>query len=118
MRWSPLFLILIAAPAAAQRLAPEPPRAPVAFESRSAGPPLVPSNDYAWEGAKAGAVILGIGGIGLGYGLCSEGDNGHSTTFGYCAPRALLGGLIAATVGAGLGALIGSAFPKAPPASQ
>jgi len=99
-----------------QPRSPEPPAAaPVLGSGEEVGPPLVAPSDHAWEGAKIGAAILGVGGIGLGYGQCAEGDNGHPTNFGYCAPRALIGGLVMATIGSGLGALIGSAFPKAPP---
>ena len=114
MRWPLLFLITFATPAAAQRLTPEPPRLLVPFESRYGTAPAF-GNDHAGDGALFGGIVLGLGGIALGYGLCQEGDNGHPTTFGYCAPHALLGGLITATIGTILGALIGSAFPKVPP---
>ena len=115
MRLTPLAALLLSAPAAAQLLPPAP--APyVASFARQAGPqspPLVPK-DHAWEGATFGAVVLGLGGTGLAYGICSEGDDGHPTSFGYCAPRSLLGGLIGATLGAIIGGFIGSTVPNAP----
>ena len=113
MRWPLLFLTILAAPAAAQRLSPEPPAPPRFFSGRPGPTPRY--GDHAGDGALFGGIVFGLGGIGLGYGLCQVGDNGHPTTFGYCAPRALLGGLITATVGAILGAFVGSAFPKSQP---
>jgi hypothetical protein len=109
-----------AAPATAQRLSPAPPRFTARFAQAhdSASGRLNPG-DHAWEGAKVGAGILGLGGLGAGYGWCAQGDNGHPTNFSYCAPRALIGGLIGATLGAVIGGFIGSTIsrPATAPAS-
>ena len=103
-----------AAPAAAQRLAPVPPRYTATFaQPHDSASGRIHPGDHAWEGAKVGAGILGFGGLGAGYGWCGQGDNGHPTTFSYCAPRALIGGLIGATLGAVIGGFIGSTVPRA-----
>ena len=118
MRLYAFFVLPLAAgPVTAQRLPSEAPRYAASFQGHAASqvPPLVTPDDHAREGAKAGAVILGVGGLGAGYGWCAQGDNGHSTSFGYCAPRSLIGGLIGVAIGSVLGALIGSAFPRSPP---
>jgi hypothetical protein len=116
MRLALLLFAVATAPAAAQRLAPEAPRPVPTFQYRptSRTPSLAGPGDHAWEGAKAGGLILGIGGLGAGYAWCSQGDSGHPTNFGYCAPRALLGGLMGATIGSIIGGFIGSGFPKSP----
>jgi len=106
-----LIITVSAVPASAQRLSPVAPRYQASF-SQDTAPPLADPRDHAWEGAKAGAGILGFGGLGLGYGWCAQGDSGHPTTFSYCAPRALIGGLIGATLGAVIGGFIGSTFPR------
>ncbi|HYK10332.1 MAG TPA: hypothetical protein VEV39_06010 [Gemmatimonadales bacterium] len=113
MRISPCLLLLLATPAAAQRLPPAPPRYVAAFRQRpdSQGAAATPRT-YAGLGATAGGTIVGLMGIGLGYGLCAQGDNGHPTSFAYCVPRSLLGGLVGATLGAIVGGFIGSAFPR------
>ncbi|HWZ28101.1 MAG TPA: hypothetical protein VNX15_06060, partial [Gemmatimonadales bacterium] len=110
MRLASLLLLGIVAPAAAQQLPREPPRYAATFPGRSnrQGPPLVTPGDHAWEGAKVGGLILGLGGLGVGYAWCAQGDTGHPTNFGYCAPRSLIGGLIGATIGAVMGGFIGS----------
>ena len=108
-----LLTIFAAAPAAAQRLSPVAPRYAATFaQARDSTPGRINPGDHAWEGAKVGAGILGFGGLGLGYGWCAQGDNGHPTTFSYCAPRALLGGLFGATLGAVIGGFIGSTIPR------
>jgi hypothetical protein len=116
MRLSLLWLFALAGPATAQHLPPEAPRYAATLPGRGdrQGPTAVGPGDHAWEGAKVGGAILGLGGLGAGYGWCAQGDNGHPTNFGYCAPRALIGGLVGATIGAIVGGFIGSAFPKAP----
>jgi len=116
MKVAPLLLLAIAAPADAQQLTTEAPRYSATFAggANRKGPALVTPGDHAWEGAKVGGLILGLGGLGAGYGWCAQGDNGHPTNFGYCAPRALIGGLIGATLGAIIGGFIGSAVPRHP----
>ena len=119
MRVPALVLLAIssAAPVAAQRLSPVAPRYTASFaQPRDSTPGSINPGDHAWEGAKVGAGVLGLGGLGVGYGWCAQGDSGHPTTFSYCAPRALIGGLIGATLGAVIGGFIGSAVPKGPPA--
>jgi hypothetical protein len=113
----PALVVLASAvallPATAQHLPPAPARYVAAFRQPPDTQGLASTTQtQAWEGAKVGGAILGLGGIGLAYGLCSEGDNGHPTTFSYCAPRSLIGGLIGATLGAVIGGFIGSAFPR------
>ena len=116
MRLAPLLFFALAAPAAAQQLPRESPWYSATFAGRAdrPGPPLVTPGNHAWEGAKVGGLILGLGGLGVGYSWCAQGDSGHPTTFGYCAPRSLLGGLFGATLGAVIGGFIGSAIPRTP----
>ncbi|HWH04736.1 MAG TPA: hypothetical protein VN674_13670 [Gemmatimonadales bacterium] len=117
MRLPALVLLVIssATPAAAQRLSPVTPRYTATFaRTRDSTPGRINPGDHAWEGAKVGAGVLGLGGLGVGYGWCAQGDNGHPTTFSYCAPRALIGGLIGATLGAVIGGFIGSTVPSRP----
>jgi len=119
VRLPALLLVAIssAAPAAAQRLSPPIPRfAATLAQPRDSTPGRISPGDHAWDGAKVGAGVLGIGGLGVGYGWCAQGDNGHPTTFSYCAPRALIGGLIGATLGAVIGGFIGSTVPRGTPA--
>jgi hypothetical protein len=116
MRALPLLLVTLVGPATAQQLPPEVPRYSATFAgpAQRQGPPPVTAGDHAWEGAKVGGLVLGLGGLGVGYGWCAQGDNGHPTNFGYCAPRALIGGLVGATLGAVIGGFIGSAIPRDP----
>ncbi|HEU5465330.1 MAG TPA: hypothetical protein VFU75_00470 [Gemmatimonadales bacterium] len=113
MRLVPVLLLVAATPVAAQQLPPSHPRYTSTF-ARTQTPPLIQPGDYAWEGAKVGAVIFGLPGIGVGYALCGDADNGHPTSFAYCAPRALIGGLIGATLGAVVGGYIGSTIHRDP----
>lgn len=110
-----LIIAVSAAPAPAQRLSPAAPRYQASF-SQDTAPPLTHPRDHAWEGAKLGAGVLGLGGLGVGYGWCAQGDSGDPTTFSYCAPRALIGGLIGATLGAVIGGFIGSTISSTPDA--
>jgi hypothetical protein len=108
----PILIVLAAPTLGAQRLRPSLPQLQLRFTAEA--PPLVAAQDHAWEGAKIGGLVFGLGTIGLAYSWCDQGDDGHATTFGYCAPRALLGGLAGATIGAIIGGFIGSAFPRTP----
>ena len=85
-------------------------------QSRDSASGRINPGDHAWDGAKVGAGVLGLGGLGVGYGWCAQGDNGHPTTFSYCAPRALIGGLIGATIGAVIGGFLGSTISRTPDA--
>ncbi len=119
MRVPALVLLAIssAAPVAAQRLSPVAPRYTATFaQPRDSASARIGPGDHAWEGAKVGAGVLGLGGLGVGYGWCAQGDSGHPTTFSYCAPRALIGGLIGATLGAVIGGFIGSTISRNPDA--
>ena len=115
MRLTPL-LFFFAVPVAAQHLPPAPVSYKASFsEGSDHRSPSAQPKDHAWEGAKVGGAILGLGGLGVGYGWCAQGDSGHPIDFTYCAPRALIGGLIGATLGAVIGGFIGSAIPRTPP---
>lgn len=116
MRVTPVVLLLIAGPAAAQQLPPAPPRYVASFRQGPDSQTPSPKATFGWEGAKVGGAIGFLAGVGGGYGWCAQGDSGHPTNFGYCAPRALIGGLIGATLGSIVGGFIGSTVPRAPDA--
>ena len=60
-------------------------------------------------GAILGAVVVGIGGAGLGYFLCQLGSDGSGCQDWEIVPLLALAG---AAAGGGIGALIGSAAPR------
>jgi len=69
--------------------------------------PLVRGASYWAEGGGIGAAVLGVLGIAVAAGLCSDSET-HSSCFGPVVGSALLG----AGVGFTVGALVGGRFPK------
>lgn len=65
------------------------------------------ADDYRYEGALIGGVVLGLGGALLVGGLCSSSDSSDN-----CGLKAIEGGVLLGALGALSGALIGGLFPK------
>ena len=61
-------------------------------------------SDHWREGAAAGAILGALGGAWLANGFCEDGQP--------CFGRTVAGGLVGAATGFGVGALLGSLFPK------
>jgi hypothetical protein len=117
-----LLAAVIARPAAAQRVTPD----PVVLGRASCEPWCAPSGssteraataklfprapDHRYEGAVVGLVTLGVAGGVLAHALCQASDDARHCTGPTIGASLLMGG-----IGALTGALVGGLFPKAAP---